>query len=74
MKQGSKPGTLFYNTMITAIIRCIKKKNHKNERKVKQISIAHWLFFGSMIMIPILLGIVLHTVYKKAVAFPTPLH
>lgn len=63
----------FYNTMITAYLRCMKQNNEENERKVKQISIAQWLFFASMIIVPILLGIVLHAVYSSAIALPAPL-
>jgi hypothetical protein len=60
----------FYNTIITAYLRCMKQNNDENESKVKHISIAQWLFFTSMIVTPILLGVVLHAVYNSAVSLP----
>jgi hypothetical protein len=64
------PRDKFNNTMITAYLRCIKQNHTINESKVKFISTAQWLFIVSMIIIPILLGIVLHAIQVKAIIFP----
>jgi hypothetical protein len=61
----------FNNTMISAYLKCMNQNNDENERKVKYISPAQWLFFISMIVVPILLGVVLHAVYSNAVVLPS---
>jgi hypothetical protein len=59
----------FNNTMITAYLECNKRNHHKNNIKVWFIYAGQWLFFGSMIMVPILFWILLNAMQSGAITF-----
>lgn len=60
----------FNDTMIETYLQSMEKNNAQNQNKVKFLTIAHWLFVASMIVIPILLAIVIHAVEVRALTFP----
>ena len=64
------PADTFNNTMIQAYIDAMEQNNILNNNKTTLITLAQWMFFASMVIVPILLGIVVHAVEVKAVTFP----
>jgi len=68
--RDEKDVEVFTNTLVDTYLTCNRHNRLQNASKAFKIKIAQWFFFGSIIIVPIVIGLVL-THLPKAIS-PTP--